>query len=60
MKVAAAKEQLLDAVQIVQRAVSVRNPLPILSGIKFEAVKIRYFLLPQILIWVYAALLKRK
>lgn len=31
------KEGLLNALQIVQRAVSLKNPLPILSGIKFEA-----------------------
>ena len=31
------KEELLNAVQVVQRAVSLKNPLPILSGIKFEA-----------------------
>ncbi|MDD4237732.1 MAG: DNA polymerase III subunit beta [Desulfotomaculaceae bacterium] len=44
MRVVAAKEQLLNAVQIVQRAVSVRNPLPILSGIRFEAVENKIFL----------------
>jgi DNA polymerase-3 subunit beta len=44
MKVVAAKEQLLNAVQIVQRAVTIRSPLPILSGIKFEAVDNKIFL----------------
>lgn len=37
MNFASNKEELLNAVQIVQRAVSLKNPLPILSGIKFEA-----------------------
>jgi len=37
MNFASNKEELLNAVQIVQRAVSMKNPLPILSGIKFEA-----------------------
>ncbi len=36
MKFACDKENLLTAVQIVQRAVSLKNPLPILGGIKFE------------------------
>lgn len=36
MKVASSKENLFYAVQVVQRAVSLKNPLPILSGIKFE------------------------
>lgn len=44
MRVIATKEQLVNAVQIVQRAVSVRNPLPILSGIRFEAVENKIFL----------------
>jgi len=44
MKVVTAREQLLNAVQIVQRAVSVRNPMPILAGIKLEAIDGRIFL----------------
>lgn len=39
MNFASNKEELLNAVQIVQRAVSLKNPLPILSGIKFEAME---------------------
>jgi DNA polymerase-3 subunit beta len=37
MNFASNKDELLNAVQVVQRAVSLKNPLPILSGIKFEA-----------------------
>ncbi|MGI6492485.1 MAG: DNA polymerase III subunit beta [Pelotomaculum sp.] len=44
MKVVTAREQLLNAVQIVQRAVSVRNPMPILAGIRLEAVEDKIFL----------------
>lgn len=44
MKVVSSKENLLYAVQVVQRAVSVKNPLPILAGIKFEADNDRIFL----------------
>lgn len=44
MRVVASKEPLLNAVQIVQRAVSARNPLPILSGIRFEATENKIFL----------------
>lgn len=36
MKVVCQREKLVYAVQLVQRAVSNKNPLPILSGIKFE------------------------
>lgn len=36
MKVVSDKEKLFYAVQVVQRAVSLKNPLPILSGIKLE------------------------
>ncbi|NLJ76316.1 MAG: DNA polymerase III subunit beta [Peptococcaceae bacterium] len=36
MHFSSTKEELLNAIQVVQRAVSPRNPLPILSGIKFE------------------------
>jgi DNA polymerase-3 subunit beta len=35
------KEELLNALQVVTRAVSLKNPLPILSGIKFEAGEVR-------------------
>ncbi len=38
------KDNLLHALQLVQRAVSPRNPMPILSGVKFEASKDRLFL----------------
>ncbi len=41
MNFASDKEALQSAVQIVQRAVSFKNPLPILSGIKFEALENR-------------------
>ncbi|HHU86720.1 MAG: DNA polymerase III subunit beta [Pelotomaculaceae bacterium] len=36
MKILTNKEILNNAVQLVQRAVSIKNPLPILAGIKFE------------------------
>lgn len=36
MNFASDKENLLNSVQVVQRAVSIKNPLPILGGIKFE------------------------
>lgn len=36
MRLISSKEDLLFAVQIAQRAVSLKSPLPILSGIKFE------------------------
>lgn len=36
MKFVSDKEKLFYAVQVVQRAVSIKNPLPILSGIKLE------------------------
>jgi len=36
MRLTSSKEDLLSAVQTVQRAVSPKSPLPILSGIKFE------------------------
>lgn len=39
MKIVSDKERLLNALQVVQRAVSAKNPLPILSGIKIEAEK---------------------
>jgi len=37
MNLTSNKEDLLFAVQTVQRAISLKSPLPILSGIKFEA-----------------------
>jgi DNA polymerase-3 subunit beta len=37
MKINTTKEKLLHGVQMVQRAVSPKNPLPILSGIMFKA-----------------------
>lgn len=37
MKILTSKEILNNAIQLVQRAVSIKNPLPILAGIKFEA-----------------------
>ena len=37
MKFSASKENLLEGVQVVQRAVSFNNPLPVLTGIKFTA-----------------------
>lgn len=43
MKIVSDKNSLLDALQVVQRAVSVKNPLPILSGIKMEAEENRVF-----------------
>ena len=36
MKIVTSKEVLNNAIQLVQRAVSLKNPLPILAGIKFE------------------------
>ncbi len=36
MKFACDKENLLNAVQIGQRAVSLKNPLPILGGINLK------------------------
>jgi len=36
MKFISNKEKLTNTIQVVQRAVSLKNPLPILSGIKFE------------------------
>lgn len=36
MRFVSNKENLAYAIQVVQRAVSLKNPLPILSGIKFE------------------------
>ncbi len=44
MKIICEKEKLLEVVQIVQRAVSLKNPLPILSGIKFETKEDRVLL----------------
>ncbi|BAF58183.1 DNA polymerase sliding clamp subunit [Pelotomaculum thermopropionicum SI] len=44
MKIISDRENLFNALQVVQRAVSVKNPLPILSGIKFEAEDDRLFL----------------
>ena len=41
MKFVSNKERLIDAIQVVQRAVSLKNPLPILSGIKFETIDSR-------------------
>ncbi|KUK81642.1 MAG: DNA polymerase III subunit beta, partial [Pelotomaculum thermopropionicum] len=44
MKFIADRDNLLHALQLVQRAVSPKNPMPILSGIKFEVSKDRIFL----------------
>lgn len=44
MKFSCEKDNLLSAIQIVQRAVSLKNPLPILGGIKFETENSRVFL----------------
>jgi DNA polymerase-3 subunit beta len=44
MKFITDKNNLLYALQLVQRAVSPKNPMPILSGIKFEVRKNRLFL----------------
>lgn len=44
MKIVTSKETLNNAIQVVQRAVSIRNPLPILAGIKFETLEDRVFL----------------
>jgi DNA polymerase-3 subunit beta len=44
MKFVCDRENFLDALQVVQRAVSLKNPLPILSGIKFEAEENKVFL----------------
>ncbi|HOV80155.1 MAG TPA: DNA polymerase III subunit beta [Bacillota bacterium] len=41
MRIVSNRENLLKALQIAQRAVSAKNPLPILSGIKIEAMEDR-------------------